>query len=150
MRKNNLRAQSGMVGRRRLRRRGALAGVFACAAALSSPTDAQNVADPAAFLLGVETFNTHCGFCHSGTPESLGYGPPLVGIIGRPSASYEVYPAYTPALRDAEIVWSEALLRDFLIDSQAVVPGTDMPQLDLPTAEIDALMVYLREISPAR
>jgi cytochrome c2 len=47
-------------------------------------------------------------------------------------------------------VWTEALLRGFALRPEELVPGTEMARPGLPSAQLDALIDYLRRTITAR
>ena len=73
-----------------------------------------------------------CGACHSfpGFAEPAGamQGPTLIGLLGRKVGSVRDFD-YSDAMLEAGragLVWDEAMLRRYVEDPQAVVPGTFM------------------------
>lgn len=87
-----------------------------------------------------------CAVCHpvdaSGRP---GVGPNLHGVVGRPAASDRRF-AYSPALRQKGIVWSEAELDAFLANPQSFAPGTTMPFAGLQDPDQRAAVIrWLQE-----
>lgn len=123
----------------------ALGAALICGATATGARNAAAEEDP--FKLGVALFNEHCAVCHSGSPESLAFGPPLHDIIGRAAATQEEYEDYSDALKASGLVFDEETLRAFIHDNTELVEGSNMPVIGLEAAEIDALMVYLRFIS---
>lgn len=87
-----------------------------------------------------------CVGCHSiepGAPHRV--GPNLHGIIGRPAATRPGY-TYSEALAGAGITWQPGLLRGFIMNAEAMVPGTWMAYRDVMTpAELDRLVDYITE-----
>ncbi len=94
-------------------------------------------APPAAF--------TTCGVCHSTTPGQNGVGPSLAGIVGK-RAGTVAGANYSPAMQGANVTWTEANLRRYLADPNAVVPGGLMPAPGLDEAEINAVVNYLKTL----
>jgi len=67
-----------------------------------------------------------CGVCHAvGEGAQNKLGPILNGLDGRPSGTAAGYD-YSPALKSAGIVWSEATFKDFMANPSGKVPGTKM------------------------
>jgi cytochrome c len=64
-----------------------------------------------------------CQDCHS--IEKNDVGPMHKGVVGRTSGTVPGY-IYSPALRNAKIVWTEENLDKWLTDPQRLVPGTKM------------------------
>jgi cytochrome c2 len=72
-----------------------------------------------------------CIVCHHfdrSTPASL--APSLNGILGRKVAG-DSYEKYSDAIKKINRSWDQEFLIKFLLDPQAVVPGTSMPNLEL-------------------
>jgi cytochrome c len=85
-----------------------------------------------------------CSACHSASDDAL--GPNLEGVIGREAASRDDF-RYSPAMQRSGIVWTEANLREFLLDPQGLVRGNRMPFSGFPDpAEADAVIAYLKEL----
>ncbi|MEM9809993.1 MAG: c-type cytochrome [Pseudomonadota bacterium] len=69
-----------------------------------------------------------CTACHSLEKDGAnGTGPALWNIMGRDVASVSGY-SYTKALQGLEGAWTYEKLDQYLYDSQAYVPGTQMAQ----------------------
>jgi cytochrome c len=64
-----------------------------------------------------------CQDCHSIDKNDV--GPMHKGVVGRPSGAVPGY-NYSPALRDAKIVWTEENLDKWLSGPQEFIPGTKM------------------------
>jgi cytochrome c len=90
-----------------------------------------------------------CAVCHSSNPDSGGRaGPTLYRIFGRRAGSVADYP-YSRALRDSDLVWTEATLDDlFEHGPDQMTPGSKMPLQRIPNAHERAeLLSYLRRIT---
>jgi len=74
-----------------------------------------------------------CGACHSLDPGRTIVGPSLAGLIGRPSGSAPGFD-YSPAMKQAHIIWTPRTLDAYLADPQKVVPGNRMPFAGLQSA----------------
>lgn len=86
-----------------------------------------------------------CAACHSLDPEASALGPHLKGVIGRKSGAVESY-VYSPPMRRSTVTWTPETLDAFLVDPQAVVPGTKMPFSGLGTPQDRAdLIAYLAQ-----
>lgn len=98
----------------------------------ASPAPAANTTiaggDPAA---GRQVFRK-CQACHSLEPGKNILGPSLAGIIGRKAGSEAGY-SYSPALKQADIVWDARSLDAYLADPARTVPGNRMPFPGLKT-----------------
>jgi cytochrome c len=96
----------------------ALAGALVAAA----PALAQDAGDAAR---GAELW-AKCKACH--TLEKNGrhiVGPRLAGLFGRRAGTQPGY-GYSPAMRAAGIVWSEATLDEYLAKTVDYIPGSKM------------------------
>lgn len=86
-----------------------------------------------------------CAHCHQvGDGARHASGPELNGIIGSRAAGRD-YP-YSVAMRDSGLVWDEATLTDFLVDPDAVVPGTRMLLEGLSREEASRVVDYLKSL----
>jgi cytochrome c len=93
---------------------------------------------------GERAFNK-CKACHNLAEEKNRIGPHLVGIIGRPSASVEDF-NYSDAMRQAELVWDDETLAQYLADPRGFIPGNKMAFAGLRNEqEIADLLAYLHE-----
>jgi nitrite reductase (NO-forming) len=75
-----------------------------------------------------------CQACHSMEPGKALLGPSLAGIIGRKAGAEANY-NYSPAMKQANIVWDAKTLDAYLADPQKVVPGNKMPFPGLKTEQ---------------
>lgn len=73
-----------------------------------------------------------CQACHSMEPGKTILGPSLAGILGRKAGSDPGY-SYSPAMKQADIVWDAKSLEAYLSDPQKMVPGNKMPFPGLKT-----------------
>lgn len=83
-----------------------------------------------------------CRACHSLDDTQPNVGPHLLDVVGRRAGSVAGY-TYSDALRASELVWTRERLRAFLMNPEAVVPGTTMALGGWPEAEVDAVVDYL-------
>ena len=85
-----------------------------------------------------------CMACHSlneGEPHKL--GPNLYGFFGQSAAIQEGF-NYSPALKNAGIVWDKSILRKWLTAPDKLVPGTLMTYRGtLSEPELEQLIDYL-------
>ena len=102
------------------------------------------VGDPAAGRLVFRK----CQACHSMEPGKMILGPSLAGIIGRKAGSEPSY-NYSPAMKQANIVWDAKALDAYLVDPQKVVPGNKMPFPGLKTDHDRADIIALFAASAA-
>ncbi len=89
-----------------------------------------------------------CVACHALEPGKHRTGPSLAGVIGRKAGTAPGFQRYSPALKQAEILWDEAALDRWLADPKALVPGNRMifPGLKDETERAD-LIAYLAQAS---
>jgi cytochrome c len=72
---------------------------------------------------GEALYKESCQACHSFNRN--GIGPKHQGVFGRIAGAIVDY-AYSPALKNAHLIWNEETLDKWLEDSQALVPGNKM------------------------
>ncbi|WP_439487116.1 c-type cytochrome [Blastomonas fulva] len=108
-------------------------GLVGASAALSAPGPAPD---------GGTLFKQRCATCHSLKPGQNGAGPSLAGVTGRKAAAVAGF-GYSPALRNAKLVWSADQLSTYLAAPQKAVPGTRMPIGVTDPAERAAIIRYL-------
>lgn len=120
-----------------------LAGCVVAALA-ASPAAAQDDADA-----GKLAFRA-CQACHTLAPGRHMTGPSLAGVFGRKAGSADGFARYSPAMRQAGIVWNAETLDKFLADPQAFVRGNWMTFAGIEAATERAnLIAYLRGASQA-
>ncbi|WP_329604888.1 c-type cytochrome [Undibacterium rivi] len=90
-------------------------------------------------------FTSRCASCHQiGTSAHGGFAPQLNGVIGRTAGSTTDF-KYSPAMKNAKLVWTEKNLRAFLQAPDDVVPGTKMRFYGMSDdKKIADLLAYLR------
>ena len=74
-----------------------------------------------------------CSLCHYAEAGKVKIGPPLWGVVGRPSGSVAGYP-YSDAMKAYNHVWTPENLFTYLESPMKVVPGTKMAFVGLPDA----------------
>ncbi len=108
------------------------------AAALSA---APSVALAADAERGRTLYESRCVACHS--LDGNRAGPSHRGVFGRMAGTVPGY-AYSPALRDARLVWGAASLDRWLVNPEALVPGQRMNYSISDAGERADLIAYLR------
>jgi cytochrome c len=84
-----------------------------------------------------------CQLCHSIERDLV--GPRHLGLFGRKAGSIAGY-AYSAAMKNSGITWSEDTLNQFLSGPQGYVPGTRMTFTGLPNEQDRAdVIAYLKE-----
>jgi cytochrome c len=73
-----------------------------------------------------------CALCHSAEPGKVKIGPPLWGVVGRPSGSVAGY-SYSSAMAAYNHVWTPENLFVYLKAPMQVVHGTKMAFVGLPS-----------------
>jgi cytochrome c len=82
-----------------------------------------------------------CLACHTEKADAL--GPSLKGVVGRKAASLTDF-RYSPAMTRSNITWTEAKLRDYLMDPQGTVKGNRMPFSGMTNrTDVDDIIAYL-------
>ena len=66
-----------------------------------------------------------CSGCHSLKPGEIRVGPSLAGLFGRKAGSEPGY-GYSPALKNAAVVWDEKTLDAWFANPRKLVPGNRM------------------------
>lgn len=90
-----------------------------------------------------KTLYAQCAACHSLDGETNALGPSLKGVVGRKAGAVEGY-VYSPPMRRSTVTWTAETLDAFLVDPQAVAPGTKMPFSGLPAPkDREDLIAYL-------
>jgi len=86
-----------------------------------------------------------CKTCHSLEPGKNGVGPSLHGVFGRKAGTEPGY-NYSPAMKNANVVWSDGTLFKYLSGPQAFIPGNKMPFPGLPDAQKRSdVIAFLKE-----
>jgi cytochrome c len=94
---------------------------------------------------GQEIFKK-CTACHSSDSSKNTYGPTLVGVVNRKSASLPRF-SYSEALKKSGLTWTEANLRLWIAGNDLLVPGTRMRHVQITdVAEQNYLLAYLKSL----
>jgi cytochrome c len=94
---------------------------------------------------GERSFNK-CRACHQmGETAKNTVGPPLNGLFGRKSGSYEGF-NYTDANKNSGITWDDAVFAEYIKDPKAKIPGTKMAFAGIKNEqEIKDLTAFLKQ-----
>ena len=74
---------------------------------------------------GERLFRRQCATCHATAPGQSKIGPSLAGIAGKKAASVAGFD-YSPALKAANLTWTDDNLAKYLADPKALVPDGKM------------------------
>jgi len=97
---------------------------------------------------GARFFERKCSQCHDGEKTgSHAKGPLLWNVFGRRAGSIAGF-AFSPAMRNAGVVWDYATLDYYLADTERAVPGRAMDFAGIPDAALRAaVVVYLSRLN---
>jgi cytochrome c len=114
--------------------------------ALAASTGTTLAQDAAA---GEQVFKRLCMPCHDiGADAKIKLGPPLNGVDGRHSGSFEGF-NYSPANKNSGITWDEATFSKYIRAPMQEMPGTRMAFVGIKNdKDIGDLWAYLKSFSP--
>jgi len=92
----------------------AAVGLFAAMTAAHAEGDA---------LHGKQLYAVRCAVCHS--IDYNGVGPTHKNLVGRKAGSVQGY-AYSDALKNSQVIWDEASLKQWLTEPEKFIPGQKM------------------------
>ncbi|TYO63476.1 c-type cytochrome [Bradyrhizobium hipponense] len=94
-----------------------------------------------------QAFNNSCRTCHSVKEGDNRLGPNLSKIVGRKAGSLPDY-NYSPAMKDADLVWDQDKLTRFIVKPDEVVSGNKMqPYGGISPEEAGKVVAYLQSVS---
>jgi cytochrome c len=98
---------------------------------------------------GEQVFKRLCMPCHDiGAEAKVKLGPPLNGVDGRHSGSFEGF-NYSPANKNSGITWDEATFSKYIRAPMQEMPGTRMAFVGIKNdKDIGDLWAYLKSFSP--
>jgi cytochrome c2 len=114
----------------------------------AEPEDAKNLsrflanAAPDA-IHGQELFAQRCNACHALDKNMT--GPMLGSVVGRTAGSAAGY-NYSPALKNASLIWSVDKLDAWLADPKKFIPGVRMPVRVLDAPSRHDIIAYLQKV----
>jgi cytochrome c len=92
-------------------------------------------------------FKQQCGTCHTTSlSDPPRQGPPLVKVIGQRAGGVEGF-HYSPGFAQADFVWDEIKLDEWLMNPQAVIPGAIMTYRQARPEIRAAIITYLKGLS---
>ena len=114
--------------------------------ALAASTGSSLAQDAAA---GEQVFKRLCSPCHDIGPEAkIKLGPPLNGIDGRKSGSWEGF-NYSEANKGSGITWSPESFPTYIRAPMQAMPGTRMAFVGIKNdKDIGDLWAYLKQFGP--
>ncbi|MGB0697264.1 MAG: c-type cytochrome [Rhodospirillaceae bacterium] len=124
-----------------------LAGAF-LAACVAAPAFAQSDAepDPAMVAQGETVFTHNCGACHTLDTSKNAFGPSLIDVYEREAGTVPRF-AYSDAMRDSTLSWTEDNLRLWITNNEALIPGTRMRHVSITDAATqDYLIAFLKSL----
>ena len=96
---------------------------------------------------GAALFKQQCATCHTTSlSDAPRQGPPLVQVIGRQAGKVEGF-HYSPGFAQADFVWDEGKLDEWLMNPQAVIPGAIMTYREARPEIRAAIITYLKGLS---
>jgi cytochrome c len=98
---------------------------------------------------GEQVFKRLCSPCHDiGQNAKIKLGPPLNGIDGRKSGTFEGF-NYSPANKSSGITWSEETFPKYIRAPMQEMPGTRMVFVGIKNdKDIADLWAYLKQTGP--
>jgi cytochrome c len=108
---------------------------------LAATHPAEAAGDPEA---GKRVFRA-CAACHTLAAGEHRTGPSLAGVFGRKAGTASGFTRYSPALEQADLIWSEDTLDAFLADPRRFLPGNRMTFAGIEGQQARAdLIAYLQ------
>ena len=86
-----------------------------------------------------------CVTCHSTDPKIAGFGPSLIGVVGRKAGTVPGF-RYSGATQKAGFEWTENNLDHFLADPEGKLPGNHMPFSGMSESDRRAVIAYLQTL----
>jgi cytochrome c len=88
-----------------------------------------------------------CQACHTLVAGQHRMGPSIANLFGQKAGAAAGFTRYSNALKEADFVWTEAALDQWLASPKAFLPGNKMPFAGLPNPQDRKdLLAYLREV----
>jgi cytochrome c len=98
---------------------------------------------------GEQVFKRLCSACHDvGNEAKIKLGPPLNGIDGRKSGTFEGF-NYSPANKNSGLTWSQDTFPKYIRAPMQEMPGTRMAFVGIKNdKDIGDLWAYLKQFGP--
>jgi cytochrome c len=98
---------------------------------------------------GEQVFRRLCSPCHDvGEEAKIKLGPPLNGVDGRKSGSFEGF-NYSPANKSSGITWNDEAFTKYIRAPMQEMPGTRMAFVGIKNdKDIADLWAYLKQFGP--
>jgi cytochrome c len=113
--------------------------------ALAASTATTVAQDAAA---GEQVFRRLCSPCHDVEEAKIKLGPPLSGVDGRKSGSFEGF-NYSSANKSSGITWNEETFTKYIRAPMQEMPGTRMAFVGIKNdKDIADLWAYLKQFGP--
>jgi len=120
--------------------------VLSLGALISAPVALADGSDQEAMAAAGRAVFHQCEACHTLDPAKNGFGPNLHGVFGRDAGSVPRF-AYSDALKNSGLTWTEENLRKWVIDNETLVPGTRMRHVSVTDpVEQDYLIAFLKSL----
>jgi cytochrome c len=116
--------------------------MLASVGVFSIPPTAHAQGDAAA---GEKVF-AHCAPCHSNKPGENKFGPSLAGVIGRKIGTEPGY-NYSSAMKEANVIWDEKSLDEYLQGPGKFVRGTRMVYFVPNEKDRQDVIAYLKTLT---
>ena len=124
-----------------------IAGFMTAGTWTAASAEMSKVGEEAMIEAGRIMYQYRCRSCHSDTGTNPSYGPPLKKIIGRKAGSVVGF-NYSKALANADFVWDEDKLREWIKNNKEMMPGTRMRHVGITDpAEQSFILEYIKHIS---
>jgi len=88
----------------------------------------------------------HCAPCHSNKPGENKFGPSLAGVIGRKIGTEPGY-NYSSAMKEANVIWDEKSLDEYLQGPGKFVRGTRMVYFVPNEKDRQDVIAYLKTLT---
>lgn len=94
---------------------------------------------------GKRLYQQKCAGCHS--VDANGVGPAHRGVFGRKVGSVPGF-AYSKALQESPVVWTEVTLQAWLTNPRQLIPGQDMYFKVTDAKSREDIIAYLATLKP--